>query len=64
MPKKDRRITEHAPNPKRADAKKKRGKGILAMEEKGMDQATWVQKHDPLFRVKGKERHERMWEVR
>ena len=64
MPKKDRRITEHAPNPKRADAKKKRGKGILAMEEKGMDQATWTQKHDPLFKVKSKKRHELMKGVR
>ena len=64
MPKKDRRITEHAPNPKRAAAKKKRGKGILAMEERKMDSATWTQKHDPLFRVKGLKRHEQMREVR
>lgn len=60
MAKKDRRIPIHAPNPKRAVAKKKRGKGTLAMEEKGMDQEIWAQKHDPLYRVKGRERHNRM----
>ena len=64
MAKKDHKITEHAPNPKRAAAKKKRGKGTLAMEERKMDQAEWTQKHDPLYKVKGQERHERMRKVR
>jgi len=64
MAKKDHKITEHAPNPKRAAAKKKRGKGTLAMEEKGMDQAEWAQKYDPLYKVKSQERHKRMKGVR
>ena len=64
MAKKDQRIPEHKPNPKRASAKARRGKGILAMEERKMDQATWTQKHDPLYRVKGQERHNRIQEVR
>jgi len=64
MAKKDRRIPEHAPNPKRAEAKKKRGKGTLAMEERKMDQAAWCQLHDPLYQIKGQERHKRMQGVR
>jgi len=55
---------EHKPNPKRTAAKKKRGKGTAAMGEKGMDQAKWTQKHDPLFKVKGVKRHHKMNEVR
>ena len=51
---------EHKDNQKRSEAKARRGKGILAMEKAGMDHAAWTQKHDPLFKVKGKERHRRL----
>jgi hypothetical protein len=52
-------IPEHKENEKRALAKKKRGFGRLAMKEAGFgkDQIGWCQRHDPHFKVKGKERH-------
>ena len=55
---------EHKPNAKRTKAKKKRGKGKSAMAEAKMDHGKWAQKHDPLFRVKGNERHLRMKKMR
>ncbi len=45
----------HKDNPKRAIAKQKRGYGSLAMGK--FTQAQWVQRHDPLFKIGGKERH-------
>jgi len=53
----------HKDNPKRAEAKKKRGYGYLAIP-KNTTAAKWTQKHDPLYKVKGKERHRRMKEIR
>ena len=54
----------HKSNPKRAETKKKRGFGSLAMTEAKMDQEQWTQKHDPLFKVKGIGRHRKLKEVR
>ena len=45
-------------NPKRGISKRKRGKGQLAMN--GMEQHEWARKFDPLYKVKGKERHRRV----
>jgi len=45
---------------RRANSKLRRGYGRLAMERAGCDQAAWAQRHDPLFRVKGIERHIRL----
>ncbi|KXB08923.1 hypothetical protein AKJ59_00200 [candidate division MSBL1 archaeon SCGC-AAA385M02] len=41
-------------NEKRGKAKARRNKGLLAMGE--TDAISWTQSHDPLFKVKGKER--------
>jgi len=41
-------------NEKRGKAKSRRNKGLVAMGES--DEASWTQAHDPLFKVKGKER--------
>jgi len=54
----------HKSNPKRAETKKKRGFGSLAMTEAKMDQEQWTQKHDPLFKIGGKLRYLKMKEVR
>lgn len=53
-------FTEHQPNPKRAKAKFKRGKGILAIKEAKMGHLEWSIKHDPLYRVKGIERYRKI----
>lgn len=45
----------HPTNEKRGIAKKKRNKGKLAMGELG--HSAWTQKFDPLYGVKGVERH-------
>ncbi|MFW6311768.1 MAG: hypothetical protein ACOC1K_05985 [Nanoarchaeota archaeon] len=47
-------------NKNRAIAKKVRGKGQLAMEESKMNLVEWTRHHDPLYSIKGKERHKRM----
>ena len=53
----------HKYNSRRAIGKQKRGFGKLAMEElnldvnKQTDCDLWAQRHDPLFHIKGKERH-------
>jgi hypothetical protein len=47
-------------NKNRALTKKARGKGTLAMSESGMTLAQWTQNHDPLFGIKGIERHNRL----
>lgn len=54
---------KHRDNPKRAEAKKKRGYGHLAIPN-NMTEVQWTQKHDPLFKVKGITRHKRIHEVR
>ena len=47
----------HKDNPKRAIAKAKRGFGSNVMGKLDIDQDAWSQRFDPLFKVKGKERH-------
>ncbi len=42
---------------KRMLAKAKRDKGQLAIENSKMTEVQWCQEHDPLFQIKGKERH-------
>lgn len=42
---------------RRTEAKQRRNKGLGAMKAANMNHAQWSQKHDPLFGVKGKERH-------
>jgi len=48
-------------NPKRKSAKKARGFGMgkIGSDEKQVIDA-WCQSHDPLYKVKGKERHRRI----
>lgn len=48
-------------NPKRGQSKLKRGFGKLAMEKMGASESEWCQKFDPLFKVKGIERHKRIY---
>lgn len=45
-------------NAKRAIAKNRRNRGRLAMESS--TQAEWAAKHDPLYRIGGKERHKKL----
>ncbi len=54
-------FTEGTPNPKRTSAKKVRGFGMgqIGSTEKAVIDA-WAQGKDPLFKVKGIERHLRM----
>ncbi len=47
-------------NKNRAETKKARGKGVLAMKDAEMSLAEWTRNFDPLFGVKGKERHRRL----
>ncbi len=47
-------------NKKRALTKKDRDKGVLAMKEAKMNQSEWTRNHDPLYNIKGKERHKRL----
>jgi hypothetical protein len=51
---------KHKANEKRAQAKLKRGFGRLAMKAAGYseNEMAWAQKHDPLYKVKGKARHQ------
>lgn len=44
-------------NPKRKVAKMKRGFGQGMIQKLGITEAEWAQRFDPLFKVKGKERH-------
>ena len=44
-------------NEKRSKSKLRRGKGVLAMQEKGVTELEWMKAHDPLYKVKGQERH-------
>ena len=46
-------------NPRRAIAKALRNKGQGAIKKLGSTEIQWCQEHDPLFKVKGKERHNR-----
>lgn len=47
-------------NKNRVETKKARGKGQLAMKEAKMNLVEWTRHHDPLYSIKGKERHKRM----
>lgn len=47
-------------NKKRGKAKLERNRGQLAMKRDNMDQVAWARKNDPLYGVKGIERHLRM----
>lgn len=49
-------------NEKRGVAKKERGKGQLAMGK--MSHAEWTKKFDPLYGIKGIERHLKLKEKR
>jgi hypothetical protein len=51
-------------NPKRVIAKALRGKGLGAMNKLGANPVEWGQTLDPLFKVKGKERHARLKELK
>ena len=44
-------------NPKRGIAKAKRGKGQNHIKSLGIDEKTYSQSQDPLFKVKGQERY-------
>lgn len=60
---KDRNVDFKVPeNPSRAERKKERGRGRLAMGK--VEQAEWTKRHDPLHGVKGIERHLRMKQMR
>ena len=49
-------------NPRRRAAKLKRNRGLGAMKKNNSTEAQWAQYFDPLFKVKGQERHNRMGE--
>jgi hypothetical protein len=55
------KFVEGEPNMKRRSSKKSRGFGLgkVGSEEKHVLDA-WCQSKDPLFKVKGKERHRRL----
>jgi len=53
-------VSNKEANPRRANAKFKRGFGILAIEKSGLSPIEWGRKFDPLYLVKGKERHRRI----
>lgn len=55
------KFVDGVPNQKRQSAKKARGFGMLKVgsNEKHVLDA-WAQSHDPLYKVKGKERHRRL----
>ncbi len=46
-------------NEQRQSAKLARDRGQAAMKKAKMNDAQWTQQFDPLFQVKGKERHRR-----
>lgn len=58
------KFVEGTSNPKRRAAKKARGFGMGHIDptgDAGKDiYDAWCQKHDPLFKVKGKERYRRL----
>jgi hypothetical protein len=47
---------------RRVEAKKSRKKGQLYMQEKGVDLIQWTRHNDPLYQVKGMDRHLKMKE--
>lgn len=53
------KFVEGTPNQKRQSSKKVRGFGMLKVGSPDNLNA-WCQSHDPLFRVKGKERRRRL----
>jgi len=50
-------VPVHKPNEKRSISKKARGKGRIAMGSNS--ESEWSRMHDPLFKIKGMERHRR-----
>jgi hypothetical protein len=62
--KNNKRVPKLQVNPKRVVAKALRGKGLGAMNKLGATPVEWCQSLDPLFKVKGKERHARLKQVR
>lgn len=59
------KFVEGTPNPKRTAAKKKRGFGMGAIESDDkqiIDE--WCRSRDPLFKIKGKERHRKLKEFK
>ena len=50
-------VPVNEPNENRSISKKARGKGKLAMGSNC--EAEWSRMHDPLFKIKGMERHRR-----
>ena len=47
-------------NSKRGEAKLNRNKGQKAMEKSGLSHSEWSKKFDPLYGVKGMERHKKV----
>ena len=55
------RVATNIPrNPRRRVAKAKRNRGLDAMKKNNSTEAQWAQHLDPLFKVRGQERHNRM----
>jgi len=54
---------QHTPNGTRTVAKFKRGFGQDAMKKAKMDHVEWTRKYDPLYKVKGKERHRLLYGI-
>ncbi len=55
-------MTKEKRHRQRQEAKLARNRGQAAMKKAKMNHAQWTQQFDPLFRVKGKERHRRTHE--
>ena len=49
---------------KRQKSKFNRNKGKKAMKQAEMDQAQWTAKYDPLYNLKGQERHNKIRSTR
>lgn len=51
---------KHYPNMDRSEAKLKRGFGKLAVQASGLSEIDWCRKRDPLYKIKGIDRHRRL----
>ena len=60
MARKTPTVANNPNNKKRTAAKLARNKGQDAIKKSGKSESEWAQMHDPLFKVKGKERHKRL----
>jgi len=47
----------HKPSEKRQIRKAQKKRGMKYLQEKGVDVIEWCRQHDPLYQVKGIERH-------